>query len=103
MKAEDVLKLPMQRNDACAGNIGEYLFALLAEVLNKGEGFSAKRPFGNSGWYSDLKLALVKGGAVNGEIIREYYDDGEFEDYVKIANADECNMVLCESIHAVLT
>ena len=42
----------------------EYLCALLKTLWREGEGFSGKRPFGNSGWDYDLIDALVSGGCV---------------------------------------
>lgn len=64
-------------NDAGANTIRGYLVALLAELWEKGEGFSGKRPFGNSGWEHELYRAL----ADDGEIEANYYtyDDGFVE------------------------
>lgn len=64
----DVLKIEMGRNDAGAKTVGEYLTKLLTEVLVEGEGFSGKRPFGNSGWESELAYPLVKAGLIEGSI-----------------------------------
>lgn len=49
-------------NDAGAETIRDYLVALVREVWREGEGFSGKRPFGNSGWDWDLYMALAKAG-----------------------------------------
>lgn len=58
--------------------ISDYLKELLYTLISEGEGFSGKRPFGNSGWECDLASALVFGGAIKGEI--ESYDVGtEYE------------------------
>ena len=64
----EILALPMQHNDAEAATIGDYLKALLRELWRRGEGFSGKRPFGNSGWEHELYRALIAGGAVNGTL-----------------------------------
>lgn len=64
----EVLDTPMQENDANATTIRGYFKALLKELWREGEGFSGKRPFGNSGWESELYLPLVKGGFVKGVI-----------------------------------
>jgi hypothetical protein len=54
-----ILGLPMRsNNDAEAATVRDYLIALLAGVWSQGEGFSGKRPFGNSGWEYDLYTAL---------------------------------------------
>lgn len=58
MNGADILRLPMQPNDSGAITIGGYLQALLARLWTDGEGFSGKRPFGNSGWEDDLLEAL---------------------------------------------
>lgn len=63
-----VLDLKMQANDANAETVRDYLKALLIEVWVEGEGFSGKRPFGNSGWERDLHIPLVKAGLVQGTL-----------------------------------
>ena len=67
----------MQENDANAGTIGSYLQALLRGLWRSGEGFSGKRPFGNSGWDIDLYKALGECGL----IAIEYDEDGDLMDY----------------------
>jgi hypothetical protein len=42
----------------------EYLCALLRQLWLDGESFSAKRPFGNSGWEGDLLDALADAGFI---------------------------------------
>lgn len=64
----DILNIPMPKNDSGAKTIGGYLIALLERVWEEGEGFSGKRPFGNSGWDHDIYAALVKAEAVKGKI-----------------------------------
>lgn len=74
---EDVLALPMHPNDSGAETIRGYLVALLAEVWNEGDQFSGKRPFGNSGWETDLYIPLIEA-----ELIAGSFDDhGYPEDY----------------------
>lgn len=48
--------------------VREYLKALLEEVLIDGEGFSGKRPFGNSGWEYDIARPLISAGVLKGEL-----------------------------------
>ncbi|MBS3648836.1 hypothetical protein KEU06_09480 [Pseudaminobacter sp. 19-2017] len=57
-----VLNLKMPGNDADAETIRDYLKALLKALWAEGEGFSGKRPFGNSGWEYDLYQVLEKIG-----------------------------------------
>lgn len=54
-------------------SIREYLYELLATLWNEGEGFSGKRPFGNSGWERDLYAPLIAAGAVTGQLDAEGY------------------------------
>lgn len=53
-------------NDAGAATVRDYLVKLLETVWREEEGFNGKRPFGNSGWRSDVHLALVSAGLVTG-------------------------------------
>jgi len=57
--------------------IRDYLIRLLSDVWRDGEGFNGKRPFGNSGWESDLITPLVRAGLVKGKIDVE---DGYLEE-----------------------
>ena len=66
MTPREVLMLPMEPSDVGALTVGGYLQMLLRQVWDLGEGFSGKRPFGNSGWENELYDAVVKGGAVAG-------------------------------------
>lgn len=54
MTPQQVLDLPMDDNDAGAKTIREYLASLVEMLWVEGEGFSGKRPFGNSGWEAEL-------------------------------------------------
>lgn len=60
------LDCEMFDNDADARTVRDYLHELLTTLWQEEEGFSGKRPFGNSGWASDLYKPLVKGGFVTG-------------------------------------
>jgi hypothetical protein len=46
----------------------QYLWTLLQTLWVEQEGFSGKRPFGNSGWDYDLFKALVVAGYVEGKL-----------------------------------
>ena len=80
----DVLDLPMPTNDAKAATVRAYLLALLTTVWTQEEGFSGKRPFGNSGWQHDVYRTLVLHKAVPGKLD----EDGHIED-VDTAEADK--------------
>ncbi|MEV4575923.1 hypothetical protein AB0K16_22025 [Nonomuraea jabiensis] len=70
---EMVLAVKMQPNDADAETIRDYLVSLVEVVWNEKEGFSGKRPFGNSGWDWDLYETLVRADFIDGLI-----EDGDY-------------------------
>ena len=53
--------------------IGKYMLKLATGVWEDGERFSGKQPFGNSGWCSDIYIALAKSGRITGD--RTVYDE----------------------------
>ncbi len=55
--------------------VREYLHSLLKTLWEQGEGFSGKRPFGNSGWQGDLLDPLIKAGFIPGVVHVD--EDGE--------------------------
>lgn len=62
------------RFDSDAGDgltVRDYLRTLLETLWR--EGFSGKRPFGNSGWEYDLYAPLIKAGFLKGELDDEGY------------------------------
>lgn len=63
------------------GTLRTYLQDLLLTLWDEEQGFSGKRPFGNSGWQVDVYGALVKAGLITG-VIDEY---GYVEDYDRLA------------------
>jgi hypothetical protein len=71
---QEVFDCPMQENDSGATTIKGYLKALLTQLWAEGEGFSGKRPFGNSGWEYDLYKALLAAGLVEGRVDPLYND-----------------------------
>jgi hypothetical protein len=80
----EVLDTPMRDNDAQANTIREYLVELLLQVWIENEGFSGKRPFGNSGWEWELYAAPFDAGHIAGD--RD--QDGDL-DWVDRDAADE--------------
>jgi hypothetical protein len=51
----------------------EWMKELLIQLMIKEEGFSGKRPFGNSGWKSDPEAALIKAGILKGKLDDDGY------------------------------
>lgn len=53
--------------------VREYLVKLLETVWTEEEGFSGKRPFGNSGWKSDIHAAMIEAGLTKGKLDKDGY------------------------------
>lgn len=68
-----MLDLPLRGEIEGATTIREYLCNLLLTLWEEGEGFSGKRPFGNSGWDYDLLEPLLKAGLIEGSIDEDGY------------------------------
>jgi hypothetical protein len=91
MSPQEVLNLPMDpgTNDAGASTIREYLKNLLSELWIKKEGFSGKRPFGNSGWEIELYVPLIKAGVISGSFDEDGYveraDDAAGDAIISVA------------------
>ncbi len=88
-KERDLLKALGTRFDSDAGDnitIRDYLYMLLNGLWQQGEGFSSKRPFGNSGWEYDLYKPLIAGGFIVGCLDEDGYvdhvDEGPAQSYV---------------------
>jgi hypothetical protein len=64
LTGKDILKIKMVDNDAGAKTIREYLVSLIYQLWVEGEGFSGKRPFGNSGWEYELYNSLAAADAI---------------------------------------
>lgn len=90
--SRDLLLVPMQENDAGAATVGGYLHALLRTLWREGESFSGKRPFGNSGWESELHRALIAAGKVEG---------GELDEDGFVDKEGNANDVVLEAIDAL--
>jgi hypothetical protein len=56
----------------------DWLYKLLQTLWDEEEGFSGRRPFGNSGWSLDLIYSLVDCGYIPGTTYRD--EDGDLHD-----------------------
>ena len=65
-KARVGLDVKFQSDDLGEVTFREYFHKLLQTLWFEDEGFSGKRPFGNSGWSWDLFRGLVANGLVAG-------------------------------------
>lgn len=75
----NILDIQMQENEANAETIRDYLKTLLRDLWLQGEGFSGKRPFGNSCWEYEIYKALVSAEACRGQV-DEYGDLLDFDE-----------------------
>lgn len=90
---EQTLALPMDENDSGASTVRGYLIVLLDAVWSERDGFSGKRPFGNSGWQYDLYEALGKAGF----ILYEWDEHG----YCAAADTGRGDRLIAEAIAAL--
>lgn len=62
--------------------VREFFREMLSKLWYDPEGFSGKRPFGNSCWYYPVIYALVEAGAIGGSVDRDedgYIQDSKFD------------------------
>lgn len=72
----DVLNIKFECSDLNREvTIREYLIELLSTLWDEGDGFSGKRPFGNSGWQYDLYEALIKNQVLQGTLDEDGHVD----------------------------
>lgn len=67
--ASAALKLPVEGY----GTVRDYLVELLLALWIEGEGFSGKRPFGESAWEYDLYIPLMNAGLIGGKLDEHGY------------------------------
>lgn len=96
-----VLDCPMQDNDSGANTVRGYLKALLFTLWEEVEGFSGKRPFGNSGWDNDIAFALVKGKFIKGRISQEIEDGEVVHECLDDADYPAMNKLIQRAIEAL--
>ena len=72
---QQVLDLELPPDTDGGSTVRAYLIALLDALWSEEEGFSAKRPFGNSGWQYDVYLPMIRAGMIDGQIDGDGYVD----------------------------
>lgn len=65
--------IPLVDTDLGTVTLGTYLGSLLLTLWEEEEGFSGKRPFGNSGWKNDVYRGMVAAGVVTGTVDADGY------------------------------
>lgn len=94
---DDILEKALNiRFDSDAGEnitVRQYLENLLLTLWNEKEGFSSKRPFGNSGWDYEIFEVLLKNNLIEGSI----------DEYGSIEKLDEnsANEFVCRLISKI--
>lgn len=89
-KYEDILNTVIPDSDCGDVSIRQYLHALLKNLWRRGESFSGKHPFGNSGWEYDLYKGLI----IHNPSLGELDEDG----YVDKVEVHECDQIIFELI-----
>lgn len=90
---QQLLDLSLPENDSGASTVRGYLVALLAELWREEDGFSGKRPFGNSGWPYDIYVPMVRAGIVEGQL-----DEDGYAERVDVPAADELILAAIQSL-----
>lgn len=67
------LRFESPEEDSGAETLRGYLRALLLTLFKEDEGFSGKRPFGNSGWQHGLAAKLIGAGLPIGRVDHDGY------------------------------
>ncbi len=71
----DILDLIFYSDDLhCRITVRDFLKKLLTKLWEEEDGFTGKRPFGNSCWKDDIFTEMCKRKIIDGEI--EYFEDG---------------------------
>lgn len=94
MTPKQMLKIKFKSGDlGKTVTVKVWLQALLMTLIREGEGFSGKRPFGESSWTCDVAVALIKAGALKGKL-----DDDGFPNDFEFTDLDD---LLIECIKAL--
>ena len=92
-RGQEALLAPVRSDDVGNMTVKDYLVTLLVTLWDEKDGFSGKRPFGNSAWQFDLYGALVRAGLVSGSF-------DEFG-YVEEVDDETCDKIILEAIEAL--
>ncbi len=94
LTSQEILALEFESRDLYRTlTIKEYLKELLRTLWQEGEGFSGKRPFGNSGWQYDLYAPLIKHNLISGK----FDEDG----YIEEIDEEAGDRLVLSLIHAL--
>ena len=91
-KARVGLDVKFQSDDLGEITFREYFHKLLQTMWYEDEGFSGKRPFGNSGWSWDLIRGLVATGLVPGRFGDDHSGIAEATDLIETMISVMCGV-----------
>ena len=77
MTGSEILALPMGEYADAGPTLGDYLRVTLKTLIREGEGFSGKRPLGNSDWDYQLAKVLLEYKVIPGTLD----EDGDPESF----------------------
>lgn len=81
--------------------IKEFLKTCLIKLWQEGEGFSGKRPLGNSGWYYDVIYALARNNILKSvKTVDEY---GEIEYNLAKGEENRADKLVTQMIEHIFT
>lgn len=90
-EAKIILNARIKEEDSGAESLKDFFKKMLQAVFDEDEGFSGKRPFGNSGWQYGLAIELVRAGVLDGTFTEEdgfpeaKFDWAEYNRVIKLA------------------
>jgi len=94
MTIQEILAIEFKSDDLNRTlTIREYLKELLRTLWQEGEGFSGKRPFGNSGWRYELYHPLIEKGLISGK-----FDEDGYIEYVDDESGSNLILKLIEAM-----
>lgn len=72
--------------DGKATTLRQLFKRFLSTLFKESEGFSGKRPFGNSSWEHDIAAGLIGAGLLEGELDEDGYADFEWADFNSVVS-----------------
>lgn len=82
MTPEKILELKFYSRDLRREvTVRQFLCKLLKKLFEEEEGFSGKRPLGNSDWQDDLIICFIRNKIIDGVIYHHGLEDYDYSEY----------------------